>query len=60
MKTVFLFAVSPKREETEFIKELPYPLYPIGIVELENGSQYKIKYIETCLETGEINVYLLD
>ena len=60
MKTVFLFATSEKREQTEFIKELPFPLYPIGLIELEDGSQYKIHLIETCLETGYINVYLKD
>jgi hypothetical protein len=60
MKTVFLFAVSPKREQTEFIKELPFPLYPIGLIELEDGSQYQIQFIETCIETGYINVYLRD
>jgi hypothetical protein len=60
MKTVFLFAVSPKREQTEFIKELPFPLYPTGIIELEDGSQYQIQLIETCIETGYINVYLRD
>ena len=60
MKTVFLFATSPKREQTEFIKEFAFPLYPIGLVELEDGSQYRIKLIETCIETGYINVYLED
>ena len=58
MKTVFLFATSEKREQTEFIKELPFALYPIGLIELEDGNQYKIQLIETCLETGYINVYL--
>lgn len=60
MKTVFLFSTSGKREQTEFIKELPYPLYPIGLIELEDGSQYPIQLIETCLENGYINVYLKD
>ena len=60
MKTVFLFAISAKREQTEFIKELPFPLYPTGLIELENGSQYQIQLIETELETGYINVYLKD
>jgi hypothetical protein len=60
MKTVFLFATSIKREQPEFIKELPFPLYPIGLIELDNGSQHQIQLIETCLETGYINVYLKD
>ena len=60
MKIVFLFATSAKREQTQFIKELPFPLYPIGLIELEDGSQYQIQLIETCLETGYINVYLKD
>jgi hypothetical protein len=49
-----------KREQPEFIKELPFPLYPIGLIELEDGSQYQIQLIETCIETGYINVYLRD
>ena len=60
IKTVFLFATSVKREQTEFIKELPFPLYPIGLVELDDGSQYQIQGITTCLETGYIEVYLRD
>ena len=60
MRTVFLFSTSKKREQAEFIKELPYPLYPIGLIELEDGSQYQIQLIETCLEDGYINVYLKD
>jgi|11BtaG_2_1085332.scaffolds.fasta_scaffold03427_3 hypothetical protein len=60
MKTVFLFATSAKREQTQFIKELPFPLYPIGLIELEDGNQYQIQLIETCLKTRYINVYLKD
>ena len=61
MRTVFLFATSPKRKRIEFIKELPFPLYPVGLVEVKDGgSQYKIQLIETCIETGCINVYLED
>lgn len=60
MKTVFYFATSYKREEVEFIKEFPYPLYPIGLIELEDGAQYKIQVIITCIEKGCIEVYLRD
>lgn len=58
MKTIFLFATSYEREETEFIKEFPFPMYPIGLIELEDGSQYEIQLIETCIKEGCINVYL--
>ena len=60
MKTIFLFAVSPKRDKVEFIKELPYPLYPIGLVELGDGRQFNVQLIETCLDIGYIFVYLRD
>lgn len=60
MKTIFLFAASPKRDKPEFIKELPYPLYPIGLVELWDGRQFEIKLIETCIEIEYIFVYLRD
>jgi hypothetical protein len=60
MKTIFLFSVSPKRDKVEFIKELPFALYPIGLVELGDGSQYEVQLIETCVEIGYIFVYLRD